>query len=49
MYLDWVNERRAMVDKLSDGKIGYMHIPNTSYDGNRELHRECMHTTIKRL
>lgn len=39
MYLDWVNERRAMVDKLSDGKIGYMHIPNTSYDGNRELHR----------
>ncbi len=39
MYIDWVNERRAMVDKLSGGKIGYMHIPNTSYEGNRELHR----------
>lgn len=36
-YLNWVNERRAMVDKLSGGKIGYIHVPNTSADGNREL------------
>jgi tricorn protease len=38
-YLNWVNERRAMVDKLSGGKIGYIHVPNTSTDGNRELYR----------
>ncbi len=38
-YLNWVNERRAMVDKLSGGKIGYIHVPNTSADGNRELYR----------
>ncbi|HAH22911.1 MAG TPA: acetyl-CoA synthetase, partial [Prolixibacteraceae bacterium] len=38
-YLNWVNERRAMVDKLSGGKIGYIHVPNTSTDGNRELFR----------
>ncbi|HPF52029.1 MAG TPA: S41 family peptidase [Draconibacterium sp.] len=37
MYFDWVNERRAMVDKLSGGKIGYIHVPNTSTEGNREL------------
>ncbi len=37
MYFNWVNERRAMVDKLSNGKIGYIHVPNTSIDGNREL------------
>jgi len=37
MYIDWVNERRAMVDKLSGGKIGYIHVPNTSIEGNREL------------
>lgn len=37
--LNWVNERRAMVDKLSGGKIGYIHVPNTSTDGNRELYR----------
>ncbi len=26
-----------MVDELSDGKIGYIHIPNTAVEGNREL------------
>jgi len=34
---DWVNERRAMVDKLSGGKIGYIYVPNTSTNGNKEL------------
>jgi tricorn protease len=38
-YLDWVESRRAMVDKLSNGKIGYIHTPNTAVEGNRELHR----------
>lgn len=38
-YMDWVNERRAMVDKLSDGRIGYIHVPNTAIEGNRELYR----------
>ncbi len=36
-YLDWVESRRALVDKLSKGKIGYIHAPNTSFEGNREL------------
>jgi tricorn protease len=36
-YFDWVNERRAMVDKLSGGRIGYIHVPNTSTSGNKEL------------
>jgi hypothetical protein len=26
-----------MVDKLSGGRIGYIHVPNTSTEGNREL------------
>ncbi|MDP3434646.1 MAG: PDZ domain-containing protein [Bacteroidota bacterium] len=39
LNLNWVNERRAMVDRLSGGKIGYIHVPNTSTDGNRELYR----------
>ncbi|MGA1977116.1 MAG: PDZ domain-containing protein [Bacteroidales bacterium] len=38
-YFDWVNERRAMVDKLSGGRIGYIHVPNTAENGNRELFR----------
>lgn len=38
-YFNWVEERRAMVDRLSGGKIGYIHVPNTAIEGNRELHR----------
>jgi len=38
-YADWVSARRAMVDRLSDGRIGYIHVPNTAVDGNRELFR----------
>lgn len=36
-YLDWVASRRAYVDKASGGRIGYMHLPNTAQEGNREL------------
>lgn len=39
LNLNWVLERRAMVDQLSGGKIGYIYVPNTSTDGNRELYR----------
>jgi len=27
-YFDWVRDRREYVDSLSDGKIGYIHIPD---------------------
>lgn len=37
LYYNWVTERRAMVDRLSGGKIGYIHVPNTAVEGNREL------------
>jgi tricorn protease len=36
-YADWVAGKRALVDRLSNGRIGYIHVPNTSQDGNREL------------
>ncbi len=36
-YADWVASKRAMVDRLSNGRIGYIHVPNTAVDGNREL------------
>lgn len=37
-HRNWVNERRAMVDKLSGGRIGYIYVPNTSTDGTREIY-----------
>jgi len=36
-YLDWVASRRALVEKASGGRIGYIHLPNTGAEGNREL------------
>ncbi|MDT7808722.1 MAG: tricorn protease [Acidobacteriota bacterium] len=36
-YLDWVQSRRAVVERLSGGRIGYIHAPNTAVEGNREL------------
>lgn len=38
-HFNWVEERRALVDKLSGGRIGYIYVPNTAQDGNRELYR----------
>lgn len=37
MYLDWVRSRREMVDRLSNGRIGYIHVPDTARAGNTEL------------
>lgn len=38
-YLDWVEGRREIVDQVSGGRIGYLHLPNTATAGNRELFR----------
>ena len=38
-YLDWVEDRRRRVAEASDGRIGYIHLPNTAVEGNRELFR----------
>ena len=41
-YLDWVEDRARRVDELSGGRIGYVHLPNTAGDGNRELFNRFM-------
>ncbi len=41
-YFNWVESRRAMVDELSGGRIGYVHLPNTAGDGNRELFKQML-------
>ncbi len=41
-YLNWVAERAAYVDRLSNGRIGYVHLPNTHVDGNRELFKQFL-------
>ena len=38
-YLDWIETRRKMVDEMSGGRIGYIHLPDTAINGNRELRK----------
>lgn len=38
-YLEWVRDRMALVDRLSGGRIGYIHLPNTAIEGNRMLQK----------
>jgi len=41
-YLDWVEDRARRVEELSGGRIGYVHLPNTAGDGNRELFKRFL-------
>ena len=37
IYLEWVSGNRERVAKLTDGKVGYLHIPDMGEDGLREF------------
>jgi tricorn protease len=37
IYLDWVTHNREYVSKATDGKVGYIHIPDMGADGIREF------------
>ncbi len=38
--LAWINENRLRVEKLSDGKVGYVYVPDTGQGGQNELVRQ---------
>jgi len=46
-YQDWVAGRRQRVRELSDGRIGYLHIPNMVSGGWADFHRD-LHTEMVR-
>jgi tricorn protease len=37
-YQEWVRRNAALVDSLSGGRIGYIHLPDTGVPGHRELY-----------
>ncbi len=39
-YVQWVRERRAMVDRLSGGKLGYIHIQGMNMPSLEEFERD---------
>jgi len=46
-YYNWVEQRRAMVDSLSDGKIGYIHIPDMGGHGLNEFVKQFYYLYTK--
>jgi tricorn protease len=39
-YLDWVEQKRQYVDERTDGRVGYVYVPDTGVDGQSELVRQ---------
>jgi tricorn protease len=37
VYLDWVEGNRRRVDELTNGRVGYIHVPNMGAEGIREF------------
>jgi tricorn protease len=47
-YHDWVESNRRKVSEATDGKVGYMHVPNTSVAGLREFDKYLQAQTLKK-
>ncbi len=39
IYRDWVEEKRRAVHEATDGRVGYLHVPDMGPDGYAEFHR----------
>ncbi|MBL8760629.1 MAG: PD40 domain-containing protein [Phycisphaerae bacterium] len=39
-YRSWIEQNRQYVEKRSDGKVGYIYVPNTGVDGQNDLFRQ---------
>ncbi len=37
LYLEWVNENRERVAEMTDGRVGYLHIPDMGATGTQEF------------
>lgn len=47
-YQKWVAERKAMVDKLSGGEIGYLHIRQMNAESLRQFERDLVENHFKK-
>ncbi|GAA3691293.1 S41 family peptidase [Nonomuraea antimicrobica] len=39
-YHDWVEDRRAHVRRVSEGRLGYLHVPDMTAEGWAQFHRD---------
>ena len=42
LYKRWVEQKRQMVDKLSNGKIGYVHVKGMNSESFRDTYSELL-------
>ncbi len=38
--LDWINTKRLVVEKATNGRVGYIYVPDTGRNGQKELARQ---------
>ncbi|NBU41949.1 MAG: hypothetical protein EBS51_14355, partial [Planctomycetia bacterium] len=46
-YRAWIERNRQFVDRMSDGKVGYIYVPNTGVDGQNDLVRQFQGQRMK--
>ncbi|MEK6676599.1 MAG: PDZ domain-containing protein [Planctomycetota bacterium] len=46
-YRAWIEQKRALVDQKSGGRIGYIYVPNTGTNGQNDLFRQFYCQTDK--
>ena len=46
-YQAWVDSRRERVEELSDGRLGYLHIPDMVSSGWAQMHRDLREASTK--
>ena len=39
-YREWIETKRAYVEKMTDGQVGYIYVPNTGVSGQNDLVRQ---------
>ena len=39
-YRSWVEDNRRVVEEATDGRVGYIHVPDTGVNGQNELFRQ---------
>jgi tricorn protease len=46
-YRAWIERNRQLVDRLSEGRVGYVYVPNTGVDGQNDLVRQFVSQRFK--
>ena len=41
-YRDWIEQNRKYVEQKTNGRVGYIYVPNTGVDGQNDLYRQFM-------